>query len=118
MSDFNPEDLCPGIRRTVMQLQLWGFHTTDSGDGVSNGEMECALPFPNVFMTCPREQLIQESHRLKNLLADQGIVVEPLGPDEPGPPHIEANYDPSTDLGVIYLFNVDDSLLFGKPEET
>jgi hypothetical protein len=107
------EHLCPGIRQTVEWLQSEGFNTTDSGDGVGNEGMECAIPFPNVFMTCSEDILIQETKRLQTLLAVKGIEVQPLQPDDPQPAHIEASYDPSTGLGIISLFNVDDALLFG-----
>lgn len=106
-------ELCPGIRRTVEWLQSQGFHTTDSGDGCSNAEMECALPHANVFMSCEPAKLIEEADRLQSLLAARGIEVAPLGPDEEDqPPHIEASYDPSDKTAVICLFYLDDEILF------
>lgn len=108
------KNLCPGIRRTVEWLRPHKFETTDSGDGVSNEGMEGALPYPNVFMTAPAFILIRESRRLRVLLEERGIDVAPLRAEDPQPPHIEVSYDPSSNIGIICLFNVDDALLFGS----
>lgn len=116
MDEVDLQGLCPGIRRTVAFLRSKGFETTDSGDGCSNMGMECAMPFPNVAIRCPDStNLVAESRRLRDILAERGIVVEPLGPDDPEvvhPPHIEATYDPSNDIGFIILMYVDDQVLF------
>lgn len=106
------EGLCPGIQQTVAWLQGQGFQTTDSGDGHSNEGMECALPFPNVTMVCSPAEMAVESDRLLGLLRDRGVVVEPGSPEEPGPPRIQASYDPANGVAVIMLVNVDDKLLF------
>ena len=115
MRDLDLNILCPGIRRTVGFLRSKGFETTDSGDGYSNEGMEGAMPFPNVAITCNPADLISEARRLMRVLAEVGVVVEPLGPDEDGPqaPHIEVNYDPSNDIGFIMLLYLDDKRLFG-----
>ena len=116
MNEIDLQGLCPGIRRTVEFLRQQGFETTDSGDGCSNEGMEGAMPFPNVAIRCTADNLVAESRRLQQVLAAQGIVAEPLGPDDPEipqPPHIEATYDPSNDIGFILLMYVDDKLLFG-----
>ena len=97
-------DLCPGIRKTVLFLQRHGFNTTDSGDGVSNEGMGCELDHPNVFMLCPPDKLLTESHRLLELLARQGVRCTP----DPDGPHIEVSYDPSDGIGILCLFNLDD----------
>lgn len=116
MRESDLDRLTPGIRRTVEFLVSKGFETTDSGDGCSNEGMECAMPFPNVAMTCIPTDLIFEARRLMRVLAEVGVTVEPLGPDEDGPqaPHIEVNYDPSNDIGFIMLLYVDDQVLFGS----
>ena len=111
------DNLCPGIRRTVEWLQSEGFKTTDSGDGVSNGDMGCAMPFPNVFMVCSPASLILETHRLYDLLQEKGIEARAFlldVEDDKQPPHIEATYDPSDGIAGIALFNVDDALLFDR----
>ena len=115
MREIDFDSLCPGIRRTVEFLVSKGFETTDSGDGHSNEGMECAMPFPNVAITCLPTDLIFEARRLMRVLAEKGVQVEPLGPEEEGPqaPHIEVNYDPSNDIGFIILMYVDDKVLFG-----
>jgi hypothetical protein len=114
VNDIDLNSLCPGIRRTVAWLQSEGFHTTDSGDGYSNAEMECALPHANVFMTCDPAKMVEEADRLHTLLAQKGIEIGPLGPDdEDQPPHIEASYDPSNKVAVLCLLHLDDTRLFG-----
>jgi hypothetical protein len=115
MNDLDLNSLCPGIQRTVGFLRSHGFNTTDSGDGYSNEGMEGAMPFPNVAISCSPENLVQEARRLMQVLADAGLSAEPLGPSEEGPqpPHIEASYDPSIDVGFIVLLYVDDNVLFG-----
>ena len=116
MDEIDLQSLSPGIRRTVAFLRSEGFETTDSGDGHSNMGMECAMPFPNVAIRCPNpENLVSEARRLQEVLAKNGVMVEPLGPDDPEvtqPPHIEATYDPSNDIGFILLMYVDDQVLF------
>ncbi len=106
------KDLCPGIRRTVAWLQGHGFETTDSGDGHSNEGMECALPVPNVTMVCQPWMMTSEADRLLMLLAGHGVVLEPCSPEEPGPPQIQASYDPANGVAAIVMLNVDDKLLF------
>lgn len=112
MAPPSTEDLCPGIRRTVGWLQARGFKTTDSGDGHSNEGMECALSVPNVTMVCPPGMMAGEADRLRALLAVHGVMVEPCSPEEPGPPQIQASYDPANGVAAIVLLNVDDKLLF------
>lgn len=115
------QDINPGIRKTVQWLQEHGFHTTDSGDGVTNlaAGMLCALPFPHVYMTCEPRELHSESHRLLNLLVQQGLNPEatstlPEDPEQECPAWaVEASYNPQApDIGVLLLRDVDDDLLF------
>jgi hypothetical protein len=118
MSDENkPNDmdhLCPGIAKTVHWLQSEGFITTDSGDGVSNEGMECALDFPNVFMVVPPSRIVPECNRLMKLLREKGVEAGGLTPDGSPKPHINGSYDPSgKGEAIVSLFYVDDKLLFG-----
>ena len=117
MSDENkPNDmdhLCPGIEKTVHWLQSHGFKTTDSGDGVSNEGMECAIDFPNVFMVTEPQHLIPECKRLMKVLAEKGIQCGGMTMDGAPKPHNEGSYDPSDGNAIISLFYVDDKKLFG-----
>lgn len=110
--------LTPGIRRTVAMLNEHGFHTTDSGDGVTNvaAGMDDALPYPNVaILVTPAAMLIAEALRLHDLIQARGICVEPMGED-PQMPAIQATFDPAVpDYGVIMLTGVDDAKLFEAP---
>lgn len=48
LEEINYEELDPGIREIVRRLRELGWDTTDSGDGASKPDMECAMPFANV----------------------------------------------------------------------
>ena len=101
--------LDPGIRLTVEWLNREGFVTTDSGDGVSKPDMECALAFPNVFIEVPGpSDLVREARRIHGLLAS--IDIGQQGPDE-GQPSIQATYDPGDESAIIALYGVDDAVL-------
>ena len=73
------EDLDPGIREVVRLLNTLGFHTSDSGDGVTklqgDDPMECAMDFPHVYCMCPPENLVSECDRLRDALQEKGIEV-------------------------------------------
>lgn len=116
--DVPYEELDPGIRQVVRWLNDNGFYTTDSGDGVTKFEADepmcCAMPFPNVAIQTSAAQLIDECNRLTSLLADQGVQVEPLGPEEVVTVvSLQGFYDPtiSTENGYITLMGLDDKRL-------
>lgn len=99
------EALDPGIRRTVWWLQCEGFHTTDSGDGVSKKEAiedNEALPLPHVFMTCDPKALIGAANKLRDLLCSIGLA---------GAGRVEGSYSPDDGIAIIALYDVNDDLL-------
>lgn len=100
----------PGVRRVVEILRARMFSTVDSGDGKSNGEMDCALPWPNVSIQVHPSIMIMEAHRLKRLMNEYGVALCPMSND-PTLPSIQATYDPTDETAMITLVGVDDSLL-------
>lgn len=72
----DPSALDPGIRDRVLAFIEAGFRTTDSGDGISKGNVEEALPFPHLYFTCETEDIISLSDRAIEL-AGEGASVEP-----------------------------------------
>jgi len=103
--------LDPGITRTVGWLQGLGFHTTDSGDGVSKPKNERVFDFPHVVIVVDNpEHLISESKRIQFFLELRGIFVEPQTEDGLGV-SIEAAYDLGARVGTILLSGVSDAIL-------
>lgn len=48
---MNYDELDPGIREKVRAIHDLGYHTTDSGDGVSKpADAEGVLPFPHIVV--------------------------------------------------------------------
>lgn len=92
--DYNQLD--PGIRETVKWLNSIGFRTTDSGDGVSKSDMECAMCIPNVAIETTKSSLIDDTDYLDFLL---------LGSDTH---QIQASYDPRDGTAIILLLDFDD----------
>jgi hypothetical protein len=102
------ENLDPGITQTVTLLRGWGFHTCDSGDGVTKiaaGITDDVLDFPHVVMRVDDPaNLITEARRLRACL----VTVSQQGDGEIW---IEASYDPVNDVAVIFLGGLSDRLL-------
>ena len=70
----------PGIKDAVEFMQANGFRTTDSGDGVSKHDMECALDYPHVFAIARKVQAFAEADRLYRALKTGGFpVADPAG---------------------------------------
>ena len=108
-------ELDPGIRRTVAFLHSKGFTTTDSGDGVSKPDMECATDVPNgCCVVEPASAPIGEARRLRQELGLVGVGIDAIGPDD-GAPSIQASYDPGDDSACLMLLGVNDAML---PAET
>lgn len=106
MKPINYEELTPGIRNVVRWLRDNGFETTDSGDGITNVAlgMEGALDCPHVFMVAADPiTAITECKRLHALLLDRGLAAE-AGT-------VQLMYDPSDEVSVIALYNIDDAVL-------
>ncbi len=118
--------LDPGIRRLVVWLNLDGFLTSDSGDGVSKPDAERWIDEPHVVISLPPEteqdrnwkmsfsdRLTAEADHLASRLRyagvdfDAEVLDEDLGMDVPAY-RIEATYDPVRQEGTIILFGLDD----------
>jgi len=114
--DLEVQNLNPGIRRTVVFLNMNGFETCDSGDGKTH-DFECDRSFPYVVVHVAAEKLVEECRRLKELLSANGLEVQEQSPEE-GSPAIQGTYDPGNDIAFIDLMGVDDAMLFdGKKAE-
>lgn len=70
---FDPAQLDPGIRRTVLWLRSLGCHTTDSGDGKTKPPGVGILDFPHVVIDVEPGDLLDEVDRLTELVADLGL---------------------------------------------
>lgn len=114
MTEIDYAELDPGIRDVVRLLQVWGFETTDSGDGVTKpaaGWPEHELiPGAHVAMRVKASELVSEAERLADMLDDVlGVKVQAIGM---GSPHIEASFDPAVPgLGILILLGFDDGAL-------
>lgn len=85
------DTLDPGIRDLVMFLHGAGFHTTDSGDGVSKPGGLRSLPYAHVFISVSGDDLIEGSIRLLNEARRFGLTV---GEQGASPWYVQATYDP------------------------
>lgn len=103
------DSLNPGIRNFVRFLRRNGFDTIDSGDGNTH-EFDCDRDFPFVSIQCRPETMVMEAQRLYDLLADEGIRVESVGPTG-YEPCIQASFDPALDIGIIDIMNISDKNL-------
>lgn len=99
------EGLNPGIRKLVALLNANGFHTCDSGDGVTH-EFGCDRENAYVVMQVAPEHLVRECSRLRAVLGRHGVDVGPIC-EEPAP-CIQGNFDPATDTAFIDLQHVAD----------
>ncbi len=118
---LDPNDLDPGIRRTVQWLQARGFRTTDSGDGIAKFQreepMEGALDYPHVVCVVAASLAVNEADRLADLVRGRGVKVVPNGRREKGQAEVEASYDPADCMAIIVLSGVGDAELFPDGEE-
>ena len=118
MSDIDYNDLDPGIREVVWWLRSHGFHTTDSGDGVSKWanppewmapeDEQCGvLRVPHVFMVERSGRAgITAGNHLARLLRARGIDLSPIQADGSGV-CIQVTYDVGNpELTTIALFGV------------
>ncbi len=63
-----------GIRDMVVKLNEAGFRTTDSGDGTKG--LPWTLPYPHVFSVVALDKMIEESHRLWDMIDQANWRVE------------------------------------------
>ena len=97
--------LTPGIRETVRWLRSLNFHTTDSGDGVTNvaAGMEGALDVPHVHALVHHENMKDEAYRLAREVQLRGLVLEPG--------MIDLRFDPCDRVALLSLYGVNDEAL-------
>ena len=103
--------LDPGIVKVVAFLRKNGFHTTDSGDGVTKltpgYDPDCVMDIPHVFMQVqPATMLVDEANRLSRLLR-MHFAVRPA----PANMRVEASYDPTDRIAILALTGLDDAAL-------
>ena len=115
MSKLLPDDLNPGIRRTVQWLNDGSFQTCDSGDGKTH-EHACDRDYPYVVIRCDPMYLVGEADRLRRSLREIGISLKAQGHalNESGKLFcacIQASYDPVDRMALIDLMGVDDAML-------
>lgn len=121
MSDdeFDPANLDPGIRATVLWLRERGFKTCDSGDGKTKieagynavpegepapapGEASCeALPVPHVIIATTPEAMVAEARRLADALREAGVELDPASGKT-----AQAMFCPTQGVAIIELYNV------------
>jgi len=114
-SDPLPDDINPGILRTVQWLRSHGYETCDSGDGVTH-LAKCDRDHPYVVMRVAADVLAKRADELVALLNRAGLKVVSVtyGFDEDGgslAPCIQASYDPVDGIALIDLMGVSDALL-------
>jgi hypothetical protein len=116
MSEFSPDDLDPGIRRTVLWLRKAGFMTTDSGDGhtkiQAGWDPEEVLDYPHVVCIVDPLDLLTEALFLVRLVHTRGVSVAPNGRREPGQAEVQASLDPADGSAILVLAGVGDAELF------
>ena len=96
-------DLDPGVKLLVQELNRSGFETCDSGDGVSKKGQEGALDWPNVAIRTVPARLIETTTALKCWLEEHHVAV--------APGMIQASYDPADGIAIVLLFHVDSAML-------
>lgn len=76
-TDFDYEQLDPGIRMTVKRLRDAGYETTDSGDGGSKPaewfETGEAMPFPHVVVATTCERMCADADAIAALLGSPWV---------------------------------------------
>jgi hypothetical protein len=100
-------ELDPGVRELVRILREHDFDTSDSGDGVTKlaagwtPEKDSVLEVPHVHIPLDyAELMIRESHRLRDLLNNLGILVSEG--------MIQTTYDPHSEIAILSLYMVSD----------
>ncbi len=117
-TEFDYDQLDPGIRQTVRLIHEFGFETTDSGDGITKiGVMECALPFAHVVIKVPDgENPVDATDRLEEMLACLRLRAESLGPDGEEYPEdacfLELRYEPGGSSQILLMHLNDEKLSY------
>lgn len=113
MSNFDPNDLDPGIRRTVLWLGSLGYQTSDSGDGRSKPKRQRVLDIPHVVITVLARNLLDETDALIQAVAELGIPEVPWDQDTedaPNNPMVEGSYS-GGNTALITVINLHDGIL-------
>lgn len=107
---FDYTQLNLGIRKLVYILRSKGYNTIDSGDG-KTCEFYCDQPMAYVHISLVHpELLINSCQALKKTLEYYGVVFQPCNA-EGTTPVVEGSYEPQSNLAIITIYNVDDSML-------
>lgn len=95
-ADIDYDQLDPGIREVVRVLRGYGYHTTDSGDGITKlGEMGCVIDQPHVVIALEFPfNAIHDALALKERLRHSF--------DEPW--EVQASYDTEDKQGLLYAY--------------
>ena len=109
------QQVAPSLRRLVDLLVSNGFDVTDNADGEGHGMCEESYsqwdrPMVAVMPKAPGD-LVEDAHRLMNVLAAHGVPVDTQGPGDD--PCIQASYDPGNGSSVIAIIGVTDKHLAG-----
>jgi hypothetical protein len=117
--EFDPANLDPGIRATVLWLRERGFKTCDSGDGTTKieagyndlpegesapkpGEVSCeAIPVPHVIIATTPESMVADALRLADALREVGVEL-----DAESGKTAQAMFCPTQKVAIIELYNV------------
>lgn len=104
------------FNRTFKWLRDNGFDPTSSGYGeVDDGNgPEPAFDYPYIGITVG-VNLVTEAVRLKNLLLEHRVIVNPISADG-NFAAIEASYDPMEGTPALFLYSVNDYVLFQEAE--
>lgn len=115
-AEIDPATLDPGIRELVMELRRRGFHTTDSGDGVSKPAAERVIDRPHVIIALSPQAIATSARRLAEALAaiaGKDLVVPCGGRGW----SVEASYDPCTRVAIaMVIFNAEPATSCGGSE--
>lgn len=112
-----PNDINPGILRTVLWLRSHGFATCDSGDGVTH-IAECDRMYPYVTIRVAPEHMVART--LVRLLDRVGVRLQSQAQafNADGwslAPCIQATFDPGDGIALIDLMGVSDAHLPPDP---
>jgi hypothetical protein len=116
-----PENINPGIRDLVSELNSHGWRTTDSGDGHTH-RFECDRPNPYVCIIARPELLFAETLLVVQFFTQKGCEVISGGPEDlenlpTNVVNIEAGILPTQGFAWIDISLSRDSPLVKKPPE-
>lgn len=108
------EEINPGIRKLVEELNNAGFRTCDSGDGETH-DHSCDRSYPYVVIQLEDPQTLvivcDDLRQWVSDVTDGRVVVAAMGPSF-DTPSIQGTYDPGNRLAFVDLTGVTDKLLW------